>query len=100
MIWDIQPNIPAHFTWYSHGKQDSDATCVSTSFKRNGVDYTNSYERSTAKFTFTAHTRKTESGLVFGGEEILLGHGIQMPASKMSHEDSHFGTMIWQYEKP
>ena len=99
-IHDIQPNVPAHLTWYSHGNRDENAKFAVTDFKRNEVEYRNSYEHSTAKFTFTSHTRKTEPGLVTGGEEILLGHGIRMPASKLSHEDAHFGKMIWKYEKP
>ena len=69
-------------------------------FMRNDVEYKNSYEWSTAKFTFTFRTRKTEPGLVTGGEEILLGHGIQMLAKKLSQEDACFGTMIWSYKKP
>ena len=60
------------------------ATCLTTTFTRNKVEYRDSHERSSAKFTFTSHTRKTKPGLLTGGKEILLGHGICMPASKQA----------------
>ena len=94
MMRDIEPNVPSHLSWYSHGKWDSDATCVTMDFMRNDVEYKNSYEWSTAKFTFTFRTRKTKPGLVTGGEEILLGHGIQMLAKKLSQEDACFGAAL------
>ena len=99
-IEDIAINEPVNHFWYSYGQRDENANCKVTDFSRNGVQYRNSYEKSTAKFTITSHTRKTEPGLVTGGEEILLGHGIRMPASKKSHEDPRFGTMVWKYDKP
>ena len=99
-IENININEPVNHFWYSYGQRDENANCKVTDFSRNGVHYRNSYEKSTAKFTITSHTRKTEPGLVTGGEEILLGHGIRMPASKKSHEDPRFGTMVWKYDKP
>ena len=99
-IENIDINKPVTHFWYSYGKRDESANCMVTDFSRNGVIYKNSYEKSTAKFSITAHTRKTEPGLVTGGEEILLGHGIRMPAAKKNHEDPRFGTMVWRYEAP
>ena len=88
-------NVPTHHSHYSHGNQDNDASCATTNFKRNGKEFKNTYKLTTIKFTFTSNSRKTEPGLVSGGEEILLGHGIRMPASKQSFEDARFGTVIW-----
>ena len=99
-IENININEPVNHFWYSYGQRDENANCKVTDFTRNGVEYRNSYEKSTAKFSITSHTRKTEPGLVTNGEEILLGHGIRMPASKKSHEDPRFGTMVWKYDKP
>ena len=93
-------NVPSHYMHYSHGNRDNDANYATTTFKRNGKEYHNNYELTTIKFTFISHSRKTEPGLVSGGEEILLGHGIRMPASKLSFEDARFGTVIWNYERP
>ena len=97
---DIVTNKHTHHSYYSHGNRDNDANCATTNFIRSGIEFKNSYELTTVKVTFTSHARKTEPGLVTRGEEILLGHGIRMPASKQSFEDARFGTVIWNYEPP
>ena len=100
VLRNIVTNEPSHHTYYSHGNRDSEANCATTTFKHNGKEYRNSYELTTVKFTFISHSRKTEPGLVSGGEEILLGHSIRMPASKLSYQDARFNTVIWNYQRP
>ena len=96
MIRDIEPNLPAHFTWYSHGRRDSDATCVTTDFTRNSVEYTKVTNAARLSLPLLPTPGRTSRDWLLEVRKSSLA----MPASKLSHKDARFGIMIWRYEKP
>ena len=55
-LMDIVTNVPTHHLYYSHGNQENDANCATTSFKRNGKEEKTNYELTAVKFTFTSHS--------------------------------------------
>ena len=93
---DIEPNVLAHLTWYSHGRRDSDATCVTTDFTRNSVEYTKVTNAARLSLPLLPTPGRTSRDWLLEVRKSSLA----MPASKLSHKDARFGIMIWRYEKP
>ena len=100
-VTNIKPNVPAWTTYISHGDRQLDGYCVGTTFTRNDVIYTKSFEQTDVTITLNTLIAPLEpSQIEPDGEDILLPFGIRYPARYQSMVDPRIGTIVWRYKRP
>ena len=100
-VTNIKPNVPAWTTYISHGDRQLSGYCVGTTFTRNDVIYTKSFEQTDVTITLNTLIAPLEpSQIEPDGEDILLPFGIRYPARYQSMVDPRIGTIVWRYKRP
>ena len=100
-VTNIQTNIPSWTTFVSHGSRLPSGYCAGTTFTRNDVIYTKSFEQTDVKISMNTLSLQIEpSHIEVDTEDVLLPFGIRYPARFQSIMDPRIGTTVWNYKRP
>lgn len=100
-VTNIQPNVPSWTTFISHGDRQLSGYCVGTTFTRNDVIYTKSFEQTDVTISLNTLILPIEpTHIESDGDDVLLPFGIRYPARYQSIVDPRLGTVIWKYKRP
>ena len=100
-VTGIKVNIPKSKTFYSHGDRQLTGYCVGSTFTRNDIIYTKSFERTDVTISVNQLNLQVEPSLIEAdSEDVLLPFGIRWPARHQYFIDPRIGTIIWTYNRP
>ena len=100
-ITKIQTNKQSWISFVSHGDRLPSGYCAGTTFTRNDVIYTKSFEQTEVTVSLNLLSLRIEpSHIEADTEDVLLPLGIRFPARFRSVIDPRIGTIIWNYKRP